>query len=393
MKPVNETLFRRMRRMRGFSLAEAAIVLAIVGVLLGAVVVPSKGFRDADIYKQEQRNLERARSALLGYALRHRTVPVTVVATDAAGRFPREFALGVRPHLPCPDITGDGLEDRSAFDVAGARYTGARRITVGADASINQIMLDGSCGASRGALPWRTLGLPPADHWGNVYAYHADAVFADALAGFNQNSAIDQADPRSQVAGSPPRHLARRGVTLTIALADGAASETRAHPAAVCDGDQDCRPGLSLRLAAGAQAAGPYAVLFRDFAQHDVVEGLPFVVATQGKNGAGAARFDSAAGDFECRAPVGDPSVMVSLSIIGREAYNYPHLRRALPSTQCANIFGPGGVTLEAGLFMTQPRTEEFDDSLLWMTQDELLAAMARGGALPAPDLPALRSY
>ena len=74
----------------------------------------------------------------------------------------------------------------------------------------------GSCATTRGILPWRTLGLPPSDTWGNRYTYQADGVFANAIVGFNQNSIADSFDPRLAITASGTNYRKRGGVTLSI---------------------------------------------------------------------------------------------------------------------------------------------------------------------------------
>ncbi len=120
-------------RERGFTLIELAIVLFVVTLLLGGVLTPL-GQQIAERQTSEtRRTLETARTALLGYALRHREP-------------------GKTSHLPCPDmrasgasgVANDGQEDRQG---------------------------DGRCVVLAGNLPWLTLGLTESDAWGNRLGY------------------------------------------------------------------------------------------------------------------------------------------------------------------------------------------------------------------------------
>ena len=118
---------------QGFTLIELAIVLFVVTLLLGGMLTPL-GQQIAERQTQEtRRTLENARTALVGYALRHH-------ASGDAGR------------LPCPDLripgaagnANDGLEDR---------------------------LPEGACAALSGNLPWNTLGVAEIDAWGNRLTY------------------------------------------------------------------------------------------------------------------------------------------------------------------------------------------------------------------------------
>ena len=74
---------RAAERIRGFTLIEVAIVVAIVGVLLGAMLAPLSARYELVRLRQARGALAQAEEALYGFALTH-------------GR------------LPCPDRNGDG---------------------------------------------------------------------------------------------------------------------------------------------------------------------------------------------------------------------------------------------------------------------------------------------
>ena len=97
---------------RGATLVEMAIVLAVVGIMLGGAVVPFRVLDETRQREAEQARLQRAVDAVAGYAIRHRTRKRTVVFEgNLISGNPVEIAAG-RPYLPCPDVDGDGFEDR-----------------------------------------------------------------------------------------------------------------------------------------------------------------------------------------------------------------------------------------------------------------------------------------
>ena len=132
------------RRSAGFTLVELAVVLIIVGLLLGSLLIPLSAQLDQRNNAETQRALSEIREALIGYALSH-------TATDG------------KPYLPCPDTNGDGAENR----------TGS------------------TCTALEGNLPTQVLGLLGTDSWNNRYRYRVTQAFADNATGFTLTSTGD----------------------------------------------------------------------------------------------------------------------------------------------------------------------------------------------------------
>lgn len=123
--------------MRGFSLVELAVVLMIVGLLLGGLLVPLSAQRDTEALKTTEKALLDIREALLGFAA-------------ASGR------------LPCPaSATSNGLE--SFCTTASGGCTASTLATYASH---------GRCSDPYGGfLPAATLGLSPVDSQG----YYVDA--------------------------------------------------------------------------------------------------------------------------------------------------------------------------------------------------------------------------
>ncbi len=109
---------------RGFTLIEMAIVLVIITILIGGLAVPLSAQIQARRIAETNKTLEEAKEAIIGYAMTHKTA-------------------SSKPYLPCPDTSGDGVEDRSG------------------SGCLNQI----------GSLPWVTLGAGDKDAWGNRLHY------------------------------------------------------------------------------------------------------------------------------------------------------------------------------------------------------------------------------
>jgi prepilin-type N-terminal cleavage/methylation domain-containing protein len=130
---------------RGFTLIEMAIVLIIVTILIGGLAVPLTAQIQARRIAETRQTLEEAREAILGFAMTHHA------DTPATNHY-----------LPCPDINGDGREDR----------------------------VSKSCAGPSGLLPWVDLGTAPQDAWGNRLRYAVSSQFADASSGFSASTAL-----------------------------------------------------------------------------------------------------------------------------------------------------------------------------------------------------------
>ncbi len=120
----------RNPHVRGFTLIEMAVVLAILGLLIGGMLIPIGAQIDQKNYSNTKKSLEEAKEALIGYAL-------------------------TRGYLPCPAISNEnGLEDRGA---------------------------GGACNERVGFLPWEELGVMPTDSWGHLYRYSVTPAFSNSI--------------------------------------------------------------------------------------------------------------------------------------------------------------------------------------------------------------------
>lgn len=131
---------------KGFSLLEMAVVLVILGFIIGAMLLPLQAQRDQVFQTQTENILQNARTALIGYAQ-------------------------VNGRLPCPATVGsNGIED----PVGGT-----------------------NCTSQLGYLPAATLGIQPVDSdgfaidgWNNPIMYAVDQSGA-GTADFTTNGEIN----------------------------------------------------------------------------------------------------------------------------------------------------------------------------------------------------------
>ncbi len=128
--------------MAGFTLAEMAIVLVVVGLLLTTVLTTVSSQLEARNNAETLSRLNQAKDALIGY-------------TQANGR------------LPCP---ADGLL------ATGATGAGLEEVTSTATYVCKS-------GARYAVLPWATLGVTETDVWGRRFTYKVvQPTFSDAIA-------------------------------------------------------------------------------------------------------------------------------------------------------------------------------------------------------------------
>lgn len=126
--------------LRGFTLAELAIVLVIVALLVGGMLVPLSAQRDIQNTKDSEKQLAEVKEALIGFAV-------------STGR------------LPCP------ANPALASGAAGA--------------GLEIAPIAGGCTGAvlAGVLPWATLGLPELDLWGRRLSYRVSGTFAQTITG------------------------------------------------------------------------------------------------------------------------------------------------------------------------------------------------------------------
>jgi prepilin-type N-terminal cleavage/methylation domain-containing protein len=125
-----------MRKSRGFTIAELAVAVAILAVLLFGAMVPFSAQVEIRNVTETRRTLDSIREAIIGYA-------------QSKGR------------LPCP---ANGSTVSGAAGAGTEQYSGA------------------ACSATFGAVPWATLGTPETDNWGRRFSYWVSPIYADVPA-------------------------------------------------------------------------------------------------------------------------------------------------------------------------------------------------------------------
>lgn len=113
----------------GFSLVEMAVVLVIVGLLLGGLLPALSGKLEQQHRNDTLKQIDDIRDALTGYAIINGRLPCPAAPTISTG------------------TPGAGIAD---------------------------------CTLSSGVLPWATLGIQETDAWGRRYTYAASTSFTTA---------------------------------------------------------------------------------------------------------------------------------------------------------------------------------------------------------------------
>jgi len=125
------------RGVRGFTLAELAVVVLVIALLLGGLTLTLSTQTELRRIEGTQRTLDLAKDALIGFAI-------------------------TRGRLPCPAAPGTPT---------GMPNAGVEQLPAGPAPQL--------CTSQFGVLPWVTLGVPETDAWGRRFSYRITGDFAD----------------------------------------------------------------------------------------------------------------------------------------------------------------------------------------------------------------------
>lgn len=180
---------QKLRLQKGFTLIELAVVLVIVGILLGSFIGTLASRINVTKKSDAIEELEEIKQSMMAYAFVH-------------------------GYLPCPDCD---VDDVAAGGVCAAAIVGDG-------------VADYDAGANRcheneraGNVPWVTLGLGRGDSWGNHYRYAVQNEYADIntvftldrLAGGPAGTAsIQEPDFVADASGAAPHSLADNVVAI-----------------------------------------------------------------------------------------------------------------------------------------------------------------------------------
>lgn len=144
---------------RGFTLLEMAVVLMIIGLLLGGLIPTLSAQRESQQINETRKQMDDIQQALFGYALAHGRLPCPAQATLATGATDAGNEATIANSCACKTPTGSDntIADSSASKVACPEST----VT--------------------GVLPWATLGINETDAWGRRYTYRVTHRFADQI--------------------------------------------------------------------------------------------------------------------------------------------------------------------------------------------------------------------
>lgn len=140
-----------VKKDKGFTLLELAMVLFIITLVLGGVLTPLSTRMEVEERKKTVEQLKDIKSSLIGYAL-------------------------VNGHLPCPDCPDNTVGSCGTVATglgAGAINDGIEDgiIAAGPSPTNDRTTAFNFCATPEGNLPWVTLGVDEFDAWDNHFTY------------------------------------------------------------------------------------------------------------------------------------------------------------------------------------------------------------------------------
>ena len=372
--------FRRLvaaRCARGYTIVEMAIALSVLGLLFAGALYPWQNRVESDQRREVESLLDSARLAVVAYAARNRT---RAASFRPQGGGPVDQIPAGRPYLPCPDITGDGVEDRARLDevIDFGNFTMAfeRGDIVGRTTTVGI----GACSRHKGMLPWATLGVAENDVWGGRFTYRVDPAFSSALLGFDETTRADVYDFRDlcPLTISHPDSFSRRdsGEGCSTPRAD------LPMPSLICDAvpcnlDSIGQNAGIGNILIGLVATAPVNIFPSNYEPNDIIDGAVFVIVSHGPNGYGAFNRHGAVSCNEFPSDMGE-QINANVRLPDTEVTDFND------SCDLANN--------DKHFFVSHPPTRgganDFDDIVIWASANEIIGQMAALGVMPIAALP-----
>ena len=296
--------------------------------------------------------------------------PVERQVTDVYG-FNRELSAG-RPYLPCPDVTGDGLENREPI------------VTAVIDIRTTVLLGEGGCMEYKGLLPWRTLGMQQqTDPWGRRIGYRVDPMFSNEILGFDENFRADVFELRQAVTLNAGIEFFRMRANRNIAGALVCSESLKGN---------GC-PGMTrINLLVGIIPVNDLVIgarIVKGFDRADYVgsgvpqstiEGAVFTVYSHGPNGYGGINESN-----------GCLAIPPNINDLAERSNAYYRAGSAMiMNFGCERITNNG---LSESVFVSAPPSinaidGSTDDTVMWASANYILGVLLEGGVLPIPKLP-----
>ena len=365
--------FRRLvaaRCARGYTIVEMAIALSVLGLLFAGALYPWQNRVESDQRREVESLLDSARLAVVAYAARNRT---RAASFRPQGGGPVDQIPAGRPYLPCPDITGDGVEDRARLDEV-SDFGNFRNPFERGDI-VGRTTTDGIgvCLRHKGMLPWATLGVAENDVWGGRFTYRVDPAFSSALLGFDETTRADIYDFRDlcPLTLSHPDSFSRRdrGEGCFTPRAD------LPMPSLICDA-VPCADSDSPNVLIGLVATASVNIFPSAYKRGDIIDGAVFVILSHGPNGRGAFNRH---GVVSCNAFPDGEGEQINANVRKTDATD--------PNDSCDLANND-----DEHFFVSHPRTRgganDFDDIVIWASANEIIGQMAALGVMPIAALP-----
>lgn len=142
---IHRIKMKKFHKTSGFTLVEMAMVLMIIGLLLGGLIPTLSAQMDSQRINKTQKQLNEIKDALTGFAIINGRLPMPACGTIATGQ--ANAGIELDPALPASAVLCT---------------SGTNDISV---------------------VPWATLGVDETDAWGRRFTYSVTAVYADSTDG------------------------------------------------------------------------------------------------------------------------------------------------------------------------------------------------------------------